>query len=180
LHKSCSSLLKPAQVQLKLAQVLLVVTPALLRLDRALLRLALDEFVVPQAYTCSPLYFFMALILVPLTRYSSISISATLHEPSNEISDYMAREIEQYFKSTKQVYLGNGMEKKWGWVIYRTTYSDQKWGKFCEIFRKNIIQSVTKYYQQYNHLKYLDWPTWQDPILFNNISTSTLRTHFQA
>lgn len=71
--------------------------------------------------------------------------------------------------------------KKWGFVVYRTTYSDnEKWSKFIDMFQDGVRKFVkaTDEHGDLEHLKYLDFPVRENEKLFNNASKADLRKHF--
>jgi hypothetical protein len=68
-----------------------------------------------------------------------------------------------------------------GWVIYRTTYSDDgKWKRFNEIFQRQARKDATEYWGLDDHLQYLDFPVWEDAKLFKDATTAAIRKHFLA
>jgi nuclear transport factor 2 (NTF2) superfamily protein len=71
--------------------------------------------------------------------------------------------------------------KKWGWVIYRTTYADdEKWKKFNQIIQREVRGNVMEYWGLEDHLQYLDFPVREDADLFNKACTADIRKHFLA
>jgi hypothetical protein len=71
--------------------------------------------------------------------------------------------------------------KKWGFVVYRTTYSDdQKWARFNELFQAGVRKFVTNIEENGDlaHLAYLNFPVRDDKALFDNATIPQLRAHF--
>jgi hypothetical protein len=73
--------------------------------------------------------------------------------------------------------------KKWGWVVYRTTYGDnEKWARFEERFQEQIRRETVildRPADEPIHIKYLDFPVRSDEAKYNNATTAQLRTDFK-
>ena len=68
---------------------------------------------------------------------------------------------------------------KIGWVIYRTTYSDDaKWDRFVQLFQDSIRTKVAYDYDAEEHLQYVAWPIKEDRQVLNKATTTELRKHF--
>jgi hypothetical protein len=68
--------------------------------------------------------------------------------------------------------------RKYGWLIYRTTYSDnEKWNEGIEILQ-NQFRRIKHRYLDENEIFYMDWPIQDNALLFNNATTDELRKHF--
>lgn len=69
--------------------------------------------------------------------------------------------------------------QKIGWVIYRTTYSDDaKWDRFVQLFQNFIRTKVAYDYDTEAHLQHVAWPIKEDRQVFNKATTTELRKHF--
>lgn len=81
-------------------------------------------------------------------------------------------EIEQLLKAG---------HRKWGWIIYRTTYEDdEKWARFEEKFQKEVrAPTLDRDAGEEIHVKYLDFPVRSDATKYNKATTAELRADFQ-
>jgi hypothetical protein len=73
--------------------------------------------------------------------------------------------------------------KKWGWIIYRTTYGDdEKWARFDERFQEQVRRETVildRPSDEPTHVKYLDFPVRSDEAKYNNATTAQLRADFK-
>ena len=71
--------------------------------------------------------------------------------------------------------------RKWGYIVYRTTYADEEQWSHCIEFFQNLVRKITrkKTGGPEHASKYLDFPDRNDHIAFNNATTAPLRTHFE-
>jgi len=69
--------------------------------------------------------------------------------------------------------------KTWGWVVYRTTYSDdEKWRQFNEEFQKRVREITLSVKGGEHHNQYLDFPVRSDANKYNNATAAQLRADF--
>lgn len=91
--------------------------------------------------------------------------------------------IDDYYRDKQLVELEKLCKlghKKWGWIIYRTTYDDdEKWARFEERFQELVRrESLDRDNGKHIHTQYLDFPVRSD-IKYQNSTTAQLRTEFQ-
>jgi hypothetical protein len=68
--------------------------------------------------------------------------------------------------------------RKGGWVVYRTTYTDdEKWKRCNEILQKELRTESSRYDHD-TYLSHLEFPVLEDSERFDEATTATLRQHF--
>ena len=71
--------------------------------------------------------------------------------------------------------------RKWGWIVYRTTYvNDEQWTQ-CNEFFQDLVREITfmKIGGANHAAKYLDFPVRDNKAAFNNATAAQLRIHFK-
>ncbi|KAF2666499.1 hypothetical protein BT63DRAFT_310446 [Microthyrium microscopicum] len=71
--------------------------------------------------------------------------------------------------------------RKWGYIIYRTTYADEEQWNHCIEFFQELVRKITRKYTggPEHASKYLDFPVRDDYEAFDNATTAQLRAHFK-
>jgi hypothetical protein len=72
--------------------------------------------------------------------------------------------------------------RKWGWIVYRTTYGNgEQWTQCIEAFQR-LVREITlmKEGGEEHAARYLDFPVRNDPEVFNDASSTQLRSHFKT
>jgi hypothetical protein len=70
--------------------------------------------------------------------------------------------------------------RKWGWIIYRTTYGDDaKWSQFITTFQTLVREITLMKDGGSQHVNYIDFPVRQHSG-FDKANAKDLRAHFKA
>jgi hypothetical protein len=91
--------------------------------------------------------------------------------------------IDDYYRDKELVEietLRKSGHKKWGWIVYRTTYGDdEKWARFEERFQEQVRKPALDLdHGKPIHTQYLDFPVRSD-IKYNNATAAQLRANLQ-
>jgi hypothetical protein len=72
----------------------------------------------------------------------------------------------------------------WGWKVYRTCYDNEDdWEIFKSEFKRFLWSDMRRHFDEVEakeHMKYLNFPFWEDSTAFRNASTAQLRQHFHT
>lgn len=70
--------------------------------------------------------------------------------------------------------------QKWGWIVYRTTYADdKKWEKFNEIFQTQVRDPVLNLDGGEHHSQFLDYTLRSDKSKYDGATAAQLRDEFR-
>jgi hypothetical protein len=73
------------------------------------------------------------------------------------------------------------LHQKWGFLVYRTTYSDdEKWDQFIKLFQEGVRKDVKRLWGDTEHVNYLDFPVQEDSISLKDATKDELRNRFDA